>query len=108
MTYQEALELDTNLRDATPPLTASIPPTARMTLPTPKRPAKNGYLTYKRTAGPGNSAPSHAGWGETPTESARSALYWANQMPWVVTVRADAAPQWARDEADEAAFRSGE
>jgi len=70
--------------------------------------AKNGYVTYLRNPGQHTNAyPTHAGWGDTPQASRYASVYYANQMPWVVTVRADRAPQWAREEASEAAEWNG-
>jgi hypothetical protein len=67
-----------------------------------RRLAKNGYITYLRHPElHTNSAYSSAGFGWTPEESYAAAHYWANQAAWVVTVRFDCAPQWARDEAAE-------
>jgi hypothetical protein len=68
---------------------------------TPRRPARHGYVAYLRHPDQhSNAANSHAGWGRTPKEAAEACYYWANQVPWVRVVRADAAPQWARLEAE--------
>jgi proteasome lid subunit RPN8/RPN11 len=58
------------------------------------------YITYLQNPEQHtNKADSHPGYGETPAEAERNARYWANQLPWVVTVPASRAPKWAQQQA---------
>jgi len=55
------------------------------------------YVTYLRDPDQHTNAyHTHAGYGETREESQANANYYANQLPWVVTVPASRAPKWAR------------
>lgn len=65
--------------------------------PRPRRLATGGYITYATHGFPSNAAGSHPGWGATPEASVVDAAYWANQAPWVTTVRASRAPKAVRE-----------
>jgi hypothetical protein len=75
-------------------------PTWSATLPEPRRLAKNGYVAYADYdhGCPSNAAATRPGYGRTPTEAIQSSTYWANQLPWVLVVRFDRAPRWAREQ----------
>lgn len=58
------------------------------------------YITYlKDPEKHTNTYATHAGWGRTKAESQSCSLYYANQLPWVVTVPASQAPAWAKRQA---------
>ena len=64
--------------------------------------SRYGYITYLRNPSQHtNTYTSHPGWGKTRAESQANSLYYANQLPWVVTVLAMRAPMWAYEQATE-------
>ena len=94
ITYAEARAIDELLIDRTPRLCVGNPLSAYSEYPTPRRPAEGGYIAYVPQEAPSNAAGWRPGWGRTPTEAGRCALFWANQGPYVRVVRAAAAPKW--------------
>jgi len=65
--------------------------------------AKRGYVCYAVRGCPTNTAHSHAGVGATEREALLAATYWSNQAGFIRTVPASHAPDWAIEEAAEAA-----
>ena len=70
-------------------------PTSRLTLPTPRKLARSGYVAYAQAGVPGHPWPTWPGQGRTPTEAIRDSCYWENQIPFIQVVSRPRAPWWA-------------